>query len=382
MLAQLPGATSPVKVAIAGIGNCASSLVQAIVEAGASLDDPGRERDTPVTLPGVISATIGGLAVSDIRIVTAFDVQLEKVGVDVGKAIKTPPNCTTQYLEVGIVGVDVTPGFLADGVEGPIAELIATHPSCNDVSIDDITQQLTRSGAEVLVCCLPTGAREAVAGYAQASAAAGVAFVNATPEPVALDESLRDLFAAAHVPLLGDDLRSQLGSTALHAALLELCATRGAQIESTYQLNIGGNSDFLNLSDRTRSREKWRSKHRALEGSGGVSAAHIFAGPVAHVAHLRDRKVAHLNIKGRLLLGMEFAVDVRLDVEDSPNAAGVILDAVRVAATAARHGEGGLIQDVCPFLFKCSLDPVPESQAQDRYSRWIARHDKRTHDAP
>ncbi len=351
----------PIRVALAGVGNCASSLVQAIGGRGGWI--------------GVITETLGGYTPDDIEIVAAFDIDHRKLGRDLSHAIFEAPNVAVQHSAVAELGVVVSPGILLDGADGPLSEVVEVDSSSRDISIEDISRALTAAAADVLVCYLPTGSRAAVQAYAEAACIGKVAFINATAEAVANDSKIRDAFASRNVPLLGDDVRSQLGATALHAALLELCERRGATVDTTYQLNIGGNTDFLNLSDRTRSASKWTSKHKALDAAVAGESPRMFAGPVGYVPFLGDEKVAYLRINGRLLLNMPFSIEIRLQVEDSPNSAGVILEAIRIAKASADHGHGGTIDPVCAFLFKNPVHGATETEAWAAYRAFVAALD-------
>ncbi|HET6482579.1 MAG TPA: inositol-3-phosphate synthase, partial [Actinoplanes sp.] len=245
-------------VAVAGAGSCFSSLVQFAAMA----------RQQPAQLAGVMHERIGGYALSDLKFVAAFDVDREKVGLDLSKSILQSHVAAVAHVAVEPMDVAVEPGPLLDGLDGPLGQVITAHPDSTDMDPDVIRRRLVETGAEVLICLLPTGSTEGVQTYARAAALAGVAFVNATPEPVAHDADLVALFESRGVPLLGDDLRSHLGATALHTALLDLLHSRGLQVVNTYQLNVGGNTDFLNLADPVRSASKQRSKRRALSAAG------------------------------------------------------------------------------------------------------------------
>lgn len=244
-----------IKIAIAGVGNCASSLVQAVESEG--------EAPSTGRAPGLPFPRIGPYRVGDIRFVAAFDVDRRKVGRDLAEAIRAEPNCTTLYHDVRPLGVRVDAGPLGDGVRGRLANVVEIDTATAHGSVDAVAARLRETGAEVLVCYLPAGSSESVRSYSLAAAAAGVGFVNATPEVVANDPDMAALFARAGVPLLGDDVKSQFGATALHTALVELCASRGAVIDKTYQFNVGGNTDFLNMLSDDRAASKRASKLRA-----------------------------------------------------------------------------------------------------------------------
>jgi myo-inositol-1-phosphate synthase len=358
--------TNPsIRVALAGAGSCASSFVQAVTMARQGGDAP---------LSGVMHDRIGGYALADVEFVQAFDVDLHKVGRDLADALRQAPTVAVHHLVVPPVGVAVEAGPALDGVAGRLADVVEVHPDCAERTVGDLTAALGRSGAQVLVCFLPTGATEAVRAYARACAEAGVAFVNATPELVANDPELSGLFSQRGVPLLGDDLRSHLGATTLHTALLELLLSRGLRVKDTYQLNVGGNTDFLNLSDPARSASKQTSKRRALS-SAGIDAGEISAGPNGYVKYLGDRKVCFLRIEAESILNAPVDMEIRLEVEDSPNAAAVVANAVRVAQAAADRNLGGVIDPVCAFLFKSPRAGLPESEGLRLFQEFVATVD-------
>jgi myo-inositol-1-phosphate synthase len=352
--------TGRVRTAIAGVGGCASSLVQAVELA----------RRDPTALAGIMCPDIGGYKLGDVDFVAAFDVDRNKVGLDLAKAIFTAPTAAIAHVDVEPKGVAVDCGILLDGIGGHLDGLIQPVDAASSVSVADLTRRLVDSRADVLVCLLPTGATQAVKAYARAAALAGVGFVNATPEPVAHDDELVALFTANGAPLLGDDLRSHLGATTLHTALIELLRSRNLEIVNTYQLNIGGNSDFLNLSDPSRAAGKVRTKRSALEAAG-IDASNIAAGPNGYVEYLGDTKTCFLRLEATSVLYSTFVMDVRLQVEDSPNAAGVLASAVRIVKTAQDQRRSGLVNEVCPLLFKRPPDGATESAGLAMFQSFI-----------
>ncbi|MBE4741312.1 MULTISPECIES: inositol-3-phosphate synthase [Streptomyces] len=351
-----------IRVALAGVGSCASSFVQATV----------LSRDSGPRMAGVMHEHIGGYRLGDVEFVAAFDVDGNKVGQDLAEAIAVAPTAALNHVPVPLTGVRVRPGPLLDGLDGNLSEMVRPHPDCASLTEADVTASLRQSRAQVLVCFLPTGSTAAVQAYARASAEAGVAFVNATPEPVANRAELVELFVSRGVPLLGDDLRSHLGATTLHTALLELLQSRGMHVANTYQLNVGGNMDFYNLADPTRSRSKQISKRRALT-SAGIDSDDVAAGPNGYVKYLGDRKVCFLRIEAEGILGTPLSMEIRLEVEDSPNAASVVANAVRIARTAADQGLVGVVDPVCPFLFKSPPAGLPESEALRSFQHFVEK---------
>lgn len=331
-----------IKLAIVGVGNCACSLVQAIT--AERCGDLGT---------GLANNAIGDYAVGDIEVVAAFDVNRHKVNQYISDAIFATPNCTTRYFDVPHSDVKVSPGALLDGVAEHLRELVQPAVETIATTLDSVVEVLKKSGAEVVISYLPVGSAQASDFYAEAALRAGCAFINCMPSLIATSETWSKRFEAAGLPLLGDDIKSQIGSTSVHRALITLLEQKGVTITSSYQLNIGGNTDFLNMRAPERGATKKRTKEAALNHLFSKTAAPpIGVGPSDYVPQLKDHKVGFINIEGIGLLGMPFSIEMRLKVEDSPNSAGVAVDAIRAAKTALDRGMSGIINDVCPVLFK------------------------------
>lgn len=351
----------PIRVAIAGVGNCACSLVQGPLRYdGRSPDDLGSS--------GLSRPLIGPYAVSDLEFVAAFDVDERKIGLDLGEAVFAAPNCTSAYVTVPPLGVVVERGPLLDG----LPPHIAADTPLGGGEVADVAAVLRDAHADVLVCELPGGSPEATAFYAEAAVTTGTAFVNCNPERIANDPAWRTRFTQAGVPLLGDDIKSQLGTTILHRTLLELVERRGFTVDRSYQLNFGGNADFLNMRDRRRFDTKQQSKLGAISGALSGSAAAIDLVPPEHISFLQDEKIAYIRIEASGFLGMQAALELRLNVEDSPNSSGVVVDAIRTAKVAADRGLGGYIEGVGSAFFKNPPDLVPESEAVRGLDRFLA----------
>lgn len=342
---------SRIRVAVVGVGNCASSLAQGVSAA---------KRRDPCGDVGVTRPMLGGYEIGDIDFVAAFDVDLRKTGLDLSQAIFAEPNCTSRYLDVETIGVVVLPGVLEDGVAGPLIDLIQVDPAVHQMEVSAIAREIRNARTDVVVCYLPVGADRATAAYAEATLQAGAAFINCNPCEIARSETWQERFAAAGLPLLGDDIKSQMGSTMLHRRLIELWQERSGVLDRSYQMNFGGNSDFLNMLDPQRSATKKASKLRSLRAVTD-GPADLSAGPAGFVSHLGDRKVAYLRLEGRMFLGMPCSLEVRLEVEDSPNSAGVVVDAIRAAATAADRGIVGPVDAVCAYLFKSPPTDYPDA---------------------
>ncbi|WP_103500273.1 MULTISPECIES: myo-inositol-1-phosphate synthase [unclassified Streptomyces] len=352
-----------IRVALAGAGNCAWSFSQFVAQAHAAPAAP---------LPGLMCQTIGGYRLADVRVAVAFDVDADKVGRPLATAFEAPTISATRFAELDAdKDAPVLPAPLLDGLVGPMGTVVTPAEETHDATSDSVAKAIVEHAVDVLVISLPTGATQAVRMFAEAALAAGAAVVNCTPERVARDEELSARFADAGVPLLGDDLRSHLGATTLHTALIELLLSRGLELESTYQLNVGGNTDFLNLADATRSASKFTSKANALRAAGMTDVSGV-AGPTGYIGHLADTKLCFANLRARSVLGSEVQIDVKLTVEDSPNAAGVIANAVRAAMTAVDRGLSGAVDGPAPMLFKSPPRGLPESQARSAFLDFAA----------
>lgn len=353
-----------IRVAIAGVGNCASSLVQLVQKAKTATD-----------IAGLMHLDIDGYGAEAIQFVAAFDVNRKKIGQDLGEAIQTEPNCTTLYVEVPRLGVQVSAGSLTDGIGSNLEGIVDIDPVCREITQAAIVAELRTARVDVLVNYLPVGSPQDTRTYALAAAEAGCGFVNCNPELVAHDAEVVAQFERAGVPLLGDDIKSQLGATLLHRALCEKLKERGAVINKSYQLNVGGNTDFLNMTDRARSASKKRTKTdsvREVLGSGGE----LSVGPSDYVPLLKDRKVAYIRIEGTSCLGMSFSLESRLEVEDSPNSAGVAVDAIRCAKVAMDRGIKGIVSEPSCYFFKHPPRSVPEKDSRAVIDAWIRGTDR------
>lgn len=346
-----------IKVALIGVGSCASSLVQEL--------DSRKEN-------GVMFKYIGNYLVGDIEPVCAIDVNEKKVGIPLRKAVFENINKAVQHVEVKLFdeNVNVEAGILFDGLNGYLSDYICPHKNV-DQDINRVKQILKKSGAEVAICMLPTGSSRDVEEYALICAELGIAFINCTPEKICRNQTLVHRFIDNGVPLLGDDLRSHFGATTLHTILIEALLERGIEVKDTYQLNVGGNMDFLNLSSPERSKNKHESKKNALYAAG-IDASEVSAGPNGYIKCLGDTKVCYLYIKGKSILDSDISLDVKLTVEDSPNAVGVINTAIRIAKLALDNNIRGALSDVNAFLFKSPDKPMNSRIAYDNIKKFIA----------
>jgi len=323
-----------IKVGIVGVGNCASALVQ-----GVHYYKVNNDVDPPVAFPDV-----GGYKVTDIVFTAAFDVDARKVGKDLGEAIFSPPNNATKIIEVGRLGVVVKAGPVLDGVVDALGIPVVSG------TIEDVVKELNSTNTHMLVNYLPTGAQKASEAYAEAALRAGAAFINAMPATIASSREWQEKFTRAGLPLVGDDTQNQIGSTVLHKTLIRLLAIRGVDIDNTYQINIGGTPDFLNLMFRRADKEATKTRAVKMMAEGREFNAYI--APVAYVDFLSDRKIAHILIEGRKFGGIPFRIEVTLEVHDAWNSAGVIVDVIRMVKLALDRGIGGPLYSVSAWAFK------------------------------
>jgi myo-inositol-1-phosphate synthase len=336
------GTRARVRVAIAGIGNCASSLVQGV--------EYYRDADPAERVPGLMHVELGGYHVGDVEFVAAFDVDADKVGLDLGKAIFTSINNTVKFADVPQLGVLVQRGPTLDGLGTYYREIVEESPA----EPVDVAQALRDARADVLVSYLPVGSEQAQQYYAQAALDAGVAFVNAIPVFIASNPGWAKKFEDAGVPIIGDDIKSQVGATIVHRLLARLFEDRGLAIDNTYQLNFGGNMDFKNMLERERLMSKKISKTQSVTSQidQGISSEHVHIGPSDHVPWLNDRKWAYIRLEGRNFGDVPLNVELKLEVWDSPNSAGVIIDAVRCAKLALDRGIGGPVLGPSAYFMK------------------------------
>ena len=337
-----------IKVAILGIGNCASSFVQGIEHYSNSDNEDG-----------LISDVIGGFKVSDIEVVAAYDINTTKVGKDLSEAIFAEPNNTIKFSNVSTTGVIVQPGVANDGVGKFVKDIISTSPDS-----EDFEESLKNSGAEILINLLPVGSDEAVKFYAQSAINAGIGFINCIPVFIARDKEWYQKFRDAGVPLIGDDIKSQVGATIVHRVLAQLFSDRGVNLENTYQLNVGGNMDFLNMLEEDRLETKRTSKTSSVTSVAnkgkGISPDNVRIGPSDYVKWMEDRKKAFIRLEGKGFGGAPLNLEVQLEVWDSPNSAGVTIDAVRYMKFFKENNDLDSLDLVSAWLMKAPFKPVKD----------------------
>jgi len=354
---------SKIRVAIAGVGNCASSLIQGV--------EYYRDADGGETVPGLMHVVLGGYHVGDLEFVAAFDVDATKVGTDLGKAIFSGQNNTIRFASVGELGVTVQRGPTLDGLGKYYRETIEESPA----EAVDVVAALRDSGAEVLVSYLPVGSEQAQRFYADACLQAGVGFVNAIPVFIASDPVWAQKFHDAGLPIVGDDIKSQVGSTIVHRILTRLFEDRGLALDHTYQLNVGGNMDFKNMLERERLESKKVSKTQAVTSqieNGDLDADDVHIGPSDHVPWLHDRKWAYIRMEGRNFGDVPLNLELKLEVWDSPNSAGVIIDAVRCAKLALDRGIGGPLLGPSAYFMKSPPVQYHDDVAHDMVESFAA----------
>jgi myo-inositol-1-phosphate synthase len=333
---------SKIRVAIAGVGNCASSLVQGVTYY--------RDADPNESVPGLMHVKLGDYHVGDVEFVAAFDVDANKVGLDLSKGIFTGPNNTIRFAQVENLGVTVQRGPTFDGLGKYYRQVVEESPA----EPVDVARVLRETKADVLVSYLPVGSEDAQRHYAQACLDAKVAFVNAIPVFIASDPEWAAKFTEAGVPIIGDDIKSQVGATIVHRLLARLAEDRGMVLDRTYQLNVGGNMDFKNMLERERLESKKISKTQSVTSQieNGISSDNVHIGPSDHVAWLEDRKWAYIRMEGRNFGDVPLNIELKLEVWDSPNSAGVIIDAVRCAKIAMDRGLGGPVESASAYFMK------------------------------
>ena len=345
---------STIKIAILGVGNCASSLVQGL--------EYYKNNDNE---KGLISDVIGGYRVSDIEIVAAFDINKEKVGIDLSKAIYKEPNNASKFSDVPKLNVDVKPGKTLDGIGKFVEDII---PLVEDS--ENVVQELNNSKAEILVNLLPVGSEEAVKFYADCAIEANVGFINWIPVFIARDDKWYKKFKDNNVPLIGDDIKSQVGATIVHRALAQLFSDRGVELKKSYQLNVGGNMDFLNMLEEDRLETKRTSKTSSVTSIAnkgkGMDPDNVRIGPSDYVKWLEDRKKAFIRLEGEAFGGVPLNIEVQLEVWDSPNSAGVVIDAIRYMKYFNDKGDLDSLDLVSAWLMKA---PAKTSKDADTLNK-------------
>lgn len=356
-----------IRVAIVGVGNCASSLVQGIHYYRNAKDDE--------FVPGIMHVNFGGYHINDIEVVAAFDVNSNKVGKDVAEAIYAEPNNTTVFSKVPKLGVKVSMGPRLDGVNDTTEPLVPV----SKVKPVDVVKVLKASGAEAVINYLPVGSQEATEFYAQAAIDAGCGFVNCIPVFIASNKEWAKKFEQAGLPVIGDDIKAQVGSTIVHRTLATMFMDRGMKIERTYQLNNGGNTDFLNLIDRTRGKWKKISKTEAVtslidQRGQHIDPENVHIGPSDYVPWLKDNKLGFIRIESNHFGDVPMNIEIRLSVEDSPNSAGVAIDSIRCLKLALDNKLKGAIIEPAAYFKKHPPVQIEDRKARELVEQFITQY--------
>ncbi len=353
--------SNPIRVAIVGVGNCAASLVQGV--------HYYRDADPQATIPGLMHVEFGKYHVNDVQFVAAFDVDGKKVGVDLADAILASENNTIKIADVPPTGVTVQRGHTLDGLGKYYLETIEQSTE----EPVDVVQALKDAAVDVMVCYLPVGSQAAAEFYAQCAIDAGVGFVNALPVFIAGTKEWADKFTAAGVPIVGDDIKSQIGATITHRVMAKLFEDRGVTLDRTYQLNVGGNMDFKNMLERDRLESKKISKTQAVTSNveAELAAKDVHIGPSDYVQWLDDRKWAFVRLEGRNFGDAPVSLEYKLEVWDSPNSAGVIIDAIRAAKIGLDRGIGGPLLSASSYFMKSPPEQFNDDLAREKVEAFI-----------
>jgi myo-inositol-1-phosphate synthase len=357
-----------IRIAIVGIGNCASALIQGLFY----YKDVKDEREL---VPGLMHNVLGGYRISDIKVVAAFDIDARKVGKDVSEAIFAPPNCTKIFCKnVPKVGVKVKMGPVLDGVAPHMKE----YPEDKTFVVArrkpvDVVKELKKAKAEILINYLPVGSQKAVEYYANCALKAGCAFINCMPVFIVSDKKWAEKFEKRGLPCIGDDIKSQVGATIVHRTLCHLFTQRGVIIDRSYQLNFGGNTDFLNMLARERLKSKKISKTEAVEAelAKKLSYEDLHIGPSDWIPWLKDNKICYIRIEGRKFGNVPVELELKLSVEDSPNSAGCVIDAIRLAKIALDRKIGGPLISASAYLMKHPPQQFSDEKAREMVEEFI-----------
>ena len=360
-------ANGKVRVAIIGVGNCANSFLQGV--------EYYKNADAGDFVPGLMHVDLGGYHINDIEFVAAFDVVKGKVGKDISEAMWAHPNNTIKFCDVPKTGIKVARGMTHDGLGKYLSEIVEKAPG----PTDDVVGILKETGADVVVNYLPVGSEEAVKWYTELILNAGCAMVNCMPVFIAREKYWQGRFVEAGLPIIGDDIKSQVGATITHRVLTSLFRERGVKLERTMQLNVGGNSDFLNMLERERLESKKISKTNAVTSmlDYDMGAENVHVGPSDYVPWLTDRKWAYIRMEGRTFGDVPLNIELKLEVWDSPNSAGVVIDAVRLAKLALDNGVSGALEGPSSYLMKSPPKQIVDDEAYEAAEEFITKNPRK-----
>ena len=367
-----PRSEDKVRVAIIGVGNCANSLLQGVEYYKDAPDDQ--------FVPGLMHTNLGGYHISDIEFTAAFDVVEGKVGVDLSEAMWAHPNDTIKFADVPKTGIKVSRGMTHDGIGKYLSEIVEKA----DGPTDDVVGILRETGTDVVVSYLPVGSEEAAKWYTEQILRAGCAMVNCMPVFIGREKYWQGRFEEAGVPIIGDDIKSQVGATITHRVLTSLFRERGIHLDRTMQLNVGGNSDFLNMLERERLESKKISKTNAVTSmlDYDLGAGNVHVGPSDHVPWLTDRKWAYIRMEGSAFGDVPLNLELKLEVWDSPNSAGIVIDAVRLAKLALNNGVSGALEAPSSYLMKSPPKQIVDDEAYEATEKFIKQYTRKPAKAP
>ncbi len=369
---KAPRSEDKVRVALIGVGNCASSLVQGV--------EYYKDANPGEFVPGLMHVDLGGYHVRDVEFTAAFDVTTDKVGKDLSEAIWGHPNNTIKFSDVPKTGVTVSRGMTHDGLGKYLSEIVTKAPG----ETADVVGILKETGTDVVVNYLPVGSEEATKWYTEQVLAAGCAMVNCMPVFIAKERYWDKRFKQAGVPIIGDDIKSQVGATITHRVLMGIFRDRGVRVDRTFQLNFGGNSDFLNMLERERLESKKISKTYAIKSTlpYELEEKNIHIGPSDHVPWLEDRKWAYIRLEGTSFGDVPLNAELKIEVWDSPNSAGVVIDAVRLAKLALNKGIGGTLGGPSSYLMKSPPVQYDDDEAREKTEEFIREHARKQTKTP
>ncbi|HEY8843303.1 MAG TPA: inositol-3-phosphate synthase [Gaiellaceae bacterium] len=369
---KAPRSEDKVRVALIGVGNCASSLVQGV--------EYYKDANPGEFVPGLMHVDLGGYHVRDVEFTAAFDVTTDKVGKDLSEAIWGHPNNTIKFSDVPKTGVTVSRGMTHDGLGKYLSEIVTKAPG----ETADVVGILKETGTDVVVNYLPVGSEEATKWYTEQVLAAGCAMVNCMPVFIAKERYWDKRFKQAGVPIIGDDIKSQVGATITHRVLMGIFRDRGVRVDRTFQLNFGGNSDFLNMLERERLESKKISKTYAIKSTlpYELEEKNIHVGPSDHVPWLEDRKWAYIRLEGTSFGDVPLNAELKIEVWDSPNSAGVVIDAVRLAKLALNKGIGGTLGGPSSYLMKSPPKQFTDDEAREKTEDFIREHARKQTKTP
>jgi myo-inositol-1-phosphate synthase len=356
-----------VRVAIVGVGNCANSLLQGV--------EYYKDANPDQFVPGLMHVDLGGYHVRDVEFTAAFDVTAEKVGKDLSDAIWAHPNDTIKFADVPKTGITVSRGMTHDGLGKYLSEVVEKAPG----DTDDVVGILRETGTDVVVSYLPVGSEEATKWYTEQILQAGCAMVNCMPVFIARGGHFQRRFEDAGLPIIGDDIKSQVGATITHRVLTSLFRERGVRLDRTMQLNVGGNSDFLNMLERERLESKKISKTNAVTSmlDYDLGEGNVHVGPSDYVPWLTDRKWAYIRMEGTTFGDVPLNLELKLEVWDSPNSAGIVIDAVRLAKLALNNGVGGALEGPSAYLMKSPPKQIQDDDAHAAVERFIKQYTRK-----